>query len=43
MLNSADITTDLSVSAASDELARADAVKSYVDAAVATADAFTLQ
>lgn len=43
MLNSADITTDLSVSAASDELARADAIKSYVDSAVATADAFTLQ
>ncbi len=43
MLNSADISTDLSVSAAADELATAAAAKAYADSVIATADAFTLQ
>ena len=43
MLASGDITTDLGASATTTEIARADAVKAYVDAAVATADAFTVQ
>lgn len=43
MLASAGITTDLSSSASSSEIARADAIKTYVDAAVATADAFVVK
>jgi hypothetical protein len=43
MLNSADVTSDLSVSATTTQIARADAIKAYTDSAIATADAFTVQ
>lgn len=43
MLNTADMTTDLWASATTTQIARADAIKSYVDSAVATADAVVLK